>query len=103
MKEHKTKEQLEAAQKETERKILDDLRVILEKPEGKRTFEQILTDCKVMHPSFTGNSQTYFLEGQRNTGLKLMDRIARAGFEVVFVNIDGETVIKIDEPNKRRK
>jgi len=52
-----------------------DLRKILSWPEGRRFIWRYLEICGVFTLSFTGNSQTFFNEGQRNIGLKLLAEI----------------------------
>ena len=51
---------------------LADVRAILATKEGRRFVWRYLTECSVFKTSFTGNSQTFFNEGERNVGLKLM-------------------------------
>jgi hypothetical protein len=57
---------------------LDDYRFLLQTKQGRRVFWKLLTDCGVFKTSFTGNSQTFFLEGQRNIGLKVLNTINEA-------------------------
>jgi hypothetical protein len=42
---------------------------------GREILREILTFCGVYKTSFTGNSETYFREGQRNVGLFLLRQI----------------------------
>lgn len=69
----------EAQVKEAENKAkrgrereLDDLRTILLLPGGRRFVWRYLEECGVFKTSFTGSSETFFREGQRNIGLKLI-------------------------------
>lgn len=51
---------------------LGDIRWILSSPQGRRFFWRYLGECGVFKTSFTGSSQTFFNEGQRNVGLMLL-------------------------------
>jgi hypothetical protein len=62
---------------EIKKKLIDDqekndLRFILSTDQGRRFIWKQLQLCGVFKSSFTGSSETYFLEGQRNIGLKLL-------------------------------
>lgn len=50
----------------------DDLKWILSDKRGRRFYWRLLADCGVFKSSMTGNSQTFFNEGMRNIGLKLL-------------------------------
>lgn len=54
-----------------------DLRFVLNHDQGLRVIWKLLETCGVFKSSFTGSSETYFLEGQRNVGLKLLNDIMR--------------------------
>lgn len=65
---------------ETKRRLnreqeLEDLKVLLEMPEGVRFLRRLMEEGKVFTTTFTGNSQTFFLEGQRNLALKFFNDI----------------------------
>lgn len=53
-------------------KELDDIRQVLSTPSGRRFYWGLLGFCGVFESSFTGNSQTFFLEGKRQVGLKML-------------------------------
>ena len=55
-----------------------DLQEILALPAGKRFIWRYLEKCGVFQSSFTGNSETFFREGERNIGLQLLDEVSRA-------------------------
>jgi hypothetical protein len=57
---------------------LDDIKLLLKQPEGIRFFKRLLERCHVFRTSFTGNSFTFFNEGERNIGLFLMNEINEA-------------------------
>lgn len=70
-------------------KELDDVRVILNLKEGRRFVWRYLSECGVFQTSFTGQSnQTFFNEGSRNVGLKLLADVNEANPEsyVTMVN-----------------
>jgi len=43
--------------------------------EGRRFVWRLLCDCGVFRSSFTGNSETFFNEGRRSVGLKMLGEI----------------------------
>lgn len=55
----------------------NDLRYMLASDQGKRFIWSLLESCGIFKSSFTGSSETYFLEGQRNIGLKLLAEIMK--------------------------
>jgi hypothetical protein len=62
--------------KQTSREIrkqeLKDVGLILSTIEGRRFFFRYLCECGIFKTSFTGSSETFFREGQRNVGLSLL-------------------------------
>ncbi|WP_343684009.1 hypothetical protein [Asticcacaulis sp.] len=42
---------------------------------GRRIIWALLEFCGVFRTSFTGNSETFFKEGQRNVGLSILTRL----------------------------
>lgn len=64
---------------ERERKqALDDLAAIAKQPGGLRFLHRLLTSCGVFRSSMTGNSHTFFLEGQRSIGLTVISDLGAA-------------------------
>lgn len=59
-------------------KELGDIRYLISSAQGKRAFWRYLEMCGVYKSSFTGSSETFFLEGQRNIGLKILADIMEA-------------------------
>ncbi len=59
--------------KEHQEQIEKDIIKTMSEPHGRRFVWQLINDCGVFRPSFTGNSTTYFNEGARNMGLKYME------------------------------
>ena len=53
------------------RELLAAVKDLLAEEKGKRLVWWILEQAHVFQNSFTGNSHTFFLEGERNVGLKL--------------------------------
>lgn len=51
---------------------LQDIKQVLSTRNGRRFYWNLLGFCGVFESSFTGNSQTFFLEGKRTVGLKLL-------------------------------
>lgn len=58
---------------------LNDLRAVLSTVQGRRFVWRYLEACGISNSSFDQNPhRTYFLEGQRNIGLKLQADVAEA-------------------------
>jgi hypothetical protein len=57
---------------------VEDVRSILSSVYGRRFIWRYLDVCGVFKTSFTGSSQTFYLEGQRNIGLKILADINEA-------------------------
>ena len=60
---------------------LNDTRWVLSMPQGRRFLYRLLAECGVYRSSFTGSSETFFREGQRNVGLKLLEELEVADAE----------------------
>lgn len=65
-------------QKLGEESEANDLRFILSTEQGRRFIWKLISKCGVFRQSFTGNSQTFFMEGERNIGLFILDSVMRA-------------------------
>lgn len=63
---------------------LEDIRALLQLPEGIRFFKRLFTLARIWSTTFTGNSQTFFLEGQRNLGLIIYSDVAEASPEKIL-------------------
>lgn len=82
------KEQVKKAGSKAERireQELNDIRFLLSREQGRRFLWRYLEICGVYRSSFTGNSQTFFNEGERNVGLKLLDDIMEAAPDAYLV------------------
>ena len=84
---------------ESEKKIkrerdqeLEDIKHILSTAHGVRFFRRFLEEGSVFSSTFTGNSQTFFLEGKRSFALKYFSDICEASPEKV-----AEIMIKAKE------
>jgi len=64
---------------------MNDLASVLDTKHGRRFIWRFLGECGVFKSSFTGNSQTFFNEGQRNVGLKLLSEIDEAAPEAYMI------------------
>ena len=53
----------------------DDFKWLMSSKRGRRIVWRLLERTGVYRSSFTGNSETFFREGQRNVGLMLMAQI----------------------------
>jgi hypothetical protein len=53
----------------------EDFKWLMSDKRGRRIVHSWLTKAGVWRSSFTGNSETFFREGQRNVGLMLLDQI----------------------------
>lgn len=62
-----------------------DLCEILATVGGRRFVWRYLEACRVFSTSMTGNSYTYFNEGQRNIGLKLLSEVNSASPEALTI------------------
>ena len=71
----KKREQSAKTQKEQE---IEDIKNILKLPAGVRFFKRLLNAGHMFQTSFTGNSQTFFKEGERNLMLRFFDDICEA-------------------------
>lgn len=45
--------------------------------QGRRIVWNQLGECGIFRTSFTGNSETFFKEGQRDIGLRILARVMR--------------------------
>ena len=63
------------------RQLLNDVKETFGTPYGKRVFSHIMEKTHVFHTTFTGNSQTFFREGERNIGLYLLGLREMASLE----------------------
>lgn len=68
-------ENLQKKQKNDREQELEDIKFLLKYPSGIRFFKRLFTEGRIFQTTFTGNSQTYFLEGHRNLALKFFSDV----------------------------
>ena len=61
-----------------EDQIYNDLRKILSTKEGLRYFKHLMWEGYLLRTTYTGNANSYFLEGRRNLALMVFDEITEA-------------------------
>lgn len=81
-------------ERETE---LNDIKDILSRPSGMRFFKRMLADGHMFSSTFTGNSQSFFLEGHRNFMLKYFGDVCEACPEKVAA------LVIIQKPDEEKK
>lgn len=59
----------------------NDIAWVLSTPQGRRFLWRYLETCHIFSTSFTGSSETFFKEGERNIGLKLLADITECNAE----------------------
>ena len=65
-------------QKKQRDKETNDVKKLLDIPEGRRFFWRLLSGTGVFRTSMTGNSQTFFNEGRRDIGLMILKDVMEA-------------------------
>jgi hypothetical protein len=86
---------------------LDDAtRFVLSDARARRFVWWILEQCGVFRVSFSGNSSTFFAEGERNIGLKIisqLDGVSPTAFPKLMFDMASEAEARKsvgkDEPN----
>lgn len=66
-----------------------DMSDVMATPAGRRLMHHLLGEAKVYQQGFSGNSSTFFQEGERNIGLKiiaLMDRVDATLYPVLLLD-----------------
>lgn len=72
---------------------IEDIRFMLGTPAGRRFFLRLFNIAGVFKSSFTGTSHTFFYEGQRNVGLRIMSDVRtvdRKAIEKMLIESEGE-------------
>lgn len=64
---------------------LEDMRSVLASHRGRRLIWRYLEECGVFKISFTGSSETFFKEGKRDIGLRLLADINDAAPEAYSI------------------
>lgn len=81
-------EQVKAARESEKRQAEDernDTLWVLSQPAGRRFVWRYLGHCGVFKTSFTGNSTTFYNEGMRNIGLRLLADVEAASLDNYLV------------------
>lgn len=65
---------------------VNGLKKVLEQPDSRLWLWDLLTFCGISRTSFTGNSTTFFNEGQRNVGLKVQADMVK-NFPEQYINL----------------
>ena len=58
--------------------LLEDMRWVLSDARGRRAIVNMLSHCRIGVSNFTGNSETFKLEGKREVGLAFLNWIKLA-------------------------
>lgn len=74
--------------------LLNDVRHVLSSVQGRRFVWRILDMAGVYRSSFTGNSSTFFNEGARNIGLRVLSDVMDA---------KPEAFLLMQQEDKKRK
>ena len=69
---------------------LNDMYNILTTPYGRRWVWRVMTDCGIFKTSFTGNSTTFFNEGRRDIGLRILADVMEANPDAYLKMAKGE-------------
>lgn len=65
-------EQEAAEQQKEYEKLLGHVRSLMKTQDGKRVIWHILSQCGVYDTNYTGNNDTFFLQGRRDIGLNII-------------------------------
>lgn len=76
----KTRQKKEKLEREQE---LEDLKFILGTDAGTRFFKKFFEKARMFSTTFTGNSNTFFLEGHRNFALQYFNDICEVAPEKI--------------------
>lgn len=77
-----------------------ELREILKIKAGRSFLWDLMGDCKVFQTTYTGDNLTYYLEGTRSVGLKLLTEILDADKEAYFKMVRENEIKEFEEPKK---
>ncbi len=69
-------------------RLTEAFQTLLVTSNGKEVIWWLLNQTHVFQSSFTGNSATYFMEGERNVGLKLYNQLMMASPTAIQELID---------------
>lgn len=73
----KKSEEVKKEEERKQRELEEDIRLEMSTEYGRRNVFRLLEEAKVYSCTFTGNSQTFFLEGRRDIGLWKLGQIMK--------------------------
>jgi len=92
--EQKVKDKAKKVRNEREQE-LEDVKTILKHPAGIRFFKRLIREGRIFSSTFTGNSQSFFLEGKRALVLKIYVDVVKVAPDkvpsILFVEKEGES------------
>lgn len=98
----KNKESKQEFQRRRDREI-EDLRMMIKKPEGRRVIWKILETCGVFKASFALNSmQGAFNEGKQDIGLALLSDLNEADTHI-FAQMQSEYISELKSKKESKK
>jgi hypothetical protein len=71
------KKRIHPDQQFDEQQAASDLRAVMGTVPGRRLLWRLLARCRIYQSTFTGSSETFFLEGKRSVGLEVLADIHR--------------------------
>lgn len=83
-------------QKAERLQLMDDMKAVLATPGGRRVMANILVHCRMTESNFTGNSETFKLEGKREVALALSNWMGAADANAAR-EIIGEIYVRHDD------
>jgi hypothetical protein len=82
---------------------LEDVRFVMSSKEGRRFFDRYQRLCHVHETSFTGNNSTFFNEGERNIGVRMLADVNEACPELYIELLKEKLeIIKRNEKIKKK-
>jgi len=75
----------ELEQRTARQKQIDDIKWLLAHKQGRRIVWRILEQAGVYRQTFTGNNDTFFLEGKRSIGLFVLAEVMSASVDAFNV------------------
>jgi len=77
----KRRQEITGEQAQKRQQLLDDMRWVLGDARGQRVIVNMLEHCRLSVSNFTGNSETFKLEGKREVALQMLAWIKQASPE----------------------
>jgi hypothetical protein len=98
----KAKAESDEVRKLTAQTESEDFKWLMGSKRGRRIVWRLLERTGVYRSSFTGNSETFFREGQRNIGLMLMAQINECAPEQYSLMLKEQLDVKRNNDDGRR-